>query len=98
MNPGRAIDVRAVASSMPHLDRSRMHHIAALSRPPLATRRKRNARTNMSSDPMQAPRAKGRCVGDSSVFPTVGGLNPALTIQTIGLRAAARILASQGLL
>ena len=37
-------------------------------------------------------------VCDGSVFPTAGGVNPALTIQTIALRTAARIgaLASQG--
>jgi choline dehydrogenase-like flavoprotein len=39
-------------------------------------------------------------VCDGSVFPTVGGVNPALTIQTIALRTAARIgvLANQGAL
>jgi choline dehydrogenase-like flavoprotein len=37
-------------------------------------------------------------VCDGSVFPTVGGVNPALTIQTIAMRTAARIgiLAKRG--
>jgi choline dehydrogenase-like flavoprotein len=30
-------------------------------------------------------------VCDGSVFPTVGGVNPALTIQTIAMRTASRI-------
>ncbi len=39
-------------------------------------------------------------VCDGSVFPTVGGVNPALTIQTIAMRTADRIkcLAAQGAL
>jgi choline dehydrogenase-like flavoprotein len=34
-------------------------------------------------------------VCDGSVFPTVGGVNPSLTIQAVALRTADRILAER---